>query len=369
MDSGGGEAAREIPAVRALSFHANYRCENTGVCCSSGWEIAVEMDVEVRLTALLAGAPGHLPNGPDGFRLMADPPTRCESSLRKLDSTGACWFRDDPGRACAIHRNHGEAVLPSACRQFPKVCVLEPGVVSVSLSHYCPTAAGLLFGPPTDFRLVSDPGAFPGDWPFEGLDARDAYPPFLRPGVLLGFDGLRTFEDQAVAVLAGEALGRALAILESAVEGVRSWTMEAGPLCELMPGAFARAAREATQAKTQPRATDPRAVLLSAVTAGTTPNAELPDFRAASTTVSALADLALRKYLASRLIAAWIAFQGDDLRQVVRYLRLCLDTVLLFESARSPAESDAIRWKEAIRSTDLWILHHCDPELLARNLR
>lgn len=368
MASGGGEAARERPAVRALSFHANYKCENTGVCCSSGWEIAVETDVEVHLTTLLASAPGHLPNGPDGFRPMTDPPAGCGSSLRRLGSTGACWFRDDPGRACAVHRSHGQEVLPSACRQFPRVCVLEPGVVSVSLSNYCPTSAGLLFGPSTDFRVVTDPGAFPGDWPFEGLDARDAYPPFLRPGVLLGFDGLRAFEDRAVAVLAREPLGRSLAILETAVEDARSWKVEAGPLCELLSSTFAREAGK-TQEKTEPRATDPRAVLLSAVTDGTTPNAELPDFRAAPTPVSALADLALRKYLASRLIAAWITFQGDDLRQVVRYLRLCLDTVFLFESARSPGEPDAIRWKEAIRSTDLWILHHCDPDLLARNLR
>jgi hypothetical protein len=115
--------------------------------------------------------------------------------------------------------------------------------------------------------------------------------------------------------------------------------------------------------------TDPRTILLAALTEGTRPSVGLPDFRPDPPAVSGLADLVLRKYLASRLIAAWITFQGNGLRSVGRYLRLCLDTVLLFESARAAQESEASRWKEAIRSADLWLLHYCDPELLAQNLR
>src|SRR6185436_19322910 len=107
-----GEEEGKRPIVRCLSFHSQYRCQNTGVCCSSGWEIAVETEVEVRLTDLLAKTPGRLPNGPDGFQPMADPPSGCRSSLRQLGST--CWFRDDPGRACAVHREYGEPSLPSA---------------------------------------------------------------------------------------------------------------------------------------------------------------------------------------------------------------------------------------------------------------
>ena len=69
-----------------------------------------------------------------------------------------------------------------------------------------------------------------------------------------------------------------------------------------------------------------------------------------------------------QLIAGWITFQADDLRTVVKYLRLCLNTVILFESGRDRQEREADRWKEAIRRADLWILHYCDPDLLARNL-
>jgi hypothetical protein len=297
---------------------------------------------------------------------MPDPPSGCRSSFRIVEATGGCWFRDEPGRSCAIHRDYGEDLLPSACRQFPRVCVLEPDVVSVSLSHYCPTAADLLFGGTETFGLVTAPEAFPPTWPFEGLDARDAYPPFLRPGVLLGFDGLRLSEDHAVGVLSSEPLWSALAIIDSAVESARSWTAEGGPLREWLAESFVRAGGQVTA---EPRAADPRPVLLDSLTAGTVPSVTLPPFQTGPLVVSTLADLALRKYLASRLIAAWITFQADDLRSVVKYLRLCLDTVFLFESARPAEESEGTRWKEAIRSADLWILHYGDPDLLARNLR
>ena len=48
-----GDEAGGGLAVRALSFHADYRCRNTGICCSSGWEIAVEEGVELHLTTEL----------------------------------------------------------------------------------------------------------------------------------------------------------------------------------------------------------------------------------------------------------------------------------------------------------------------------
>ncbi len=255
--------------------------------------------------------------------------------------------------------------MPSACRQFPRVCVLEPDRVSVSLSHYCPTAAGLLFGEVAEFGLVAGPPAFPGDWPFEGLDARGAYPPLLRPGVLLGFDGLRAFEESAVAVLSRNALWPALSTIESAVERIRTWGVAAGPLPELVSQSFAVSGRDPGA---EPRVSDPRPLLLRALTEGTRPAEVLPAFQTDAPTVSGLVEVALRRYLAARLIAAWIMFQGNDLRSVPRYLRLCLDTVFLFESAREAAEAETARWKEAIRSADLWILHYCDPDLLARNL-
>src|SRR5262245_55547226 len=110
------------PAVRALSFHSEYRCGNSGVCCRTDWPIAVEVPVELRLRRDLPG--NELPNGPDGFLPAHDGPEGCRSVLRTA-STGACWFRDEPGRRCSVHAALGQDALPSACRQFPRVAVID----------------------------------------------------------------------------------------------------------------------------------------------------------------------------------------------------------------------------------------------------
>jgi len=107
--------------VRALSFHADYRCQNTGVCCSSGWEIAIETPIELLLKQRLRTGTPALPNGADGFALMTDPPANCTSAFR-LDDSGTCWFRDKERGDCALHRTLGQKSLASACRQFPPSC-------------------------------------------------------------------------------------------------------------------------------------------------------------------------------------------------------------------------------------------------------
>ncbi|MEO8499912.1 MAG: hypothetical protein ABI565_03290, partial [Vicinamibacteria bacterium] len=201
--------------------------------------------------------------------------------------------------------------------------------------------------------MVHAPQAFPADWPFEGLDATDAYPPFLRPGVLLGFDGLRAFEDAALRVLSTHDLRHGLALLDSAVGRARSWRTTAGPLPEFILRSFEIGYGGASAVT----ATDPRTALVASATEGS-PVGELPDFRAMAPEISPATDLALRKYLGSRLIAAWIMFQADDLQTVMRYLHLCLDTVLLFAAAPPTNDSESGKWKQAVRDADLWILHH-----------
>jgi hypothetical protein len=242
--------------------------------------------------------------------------------------------------------------------------VLEPETVSVSLSHYCPTAAGLLFRQDTGLSLVEGPPGFPAAWPFEGLDARSTYPPFLRPGVLLGFDGLRTFEQEAVGVLAGVELWRSLGRIEGAVAAFRGWVPARGPLTDHIRASF----RAAAATSTPWRSADPSPTLTASLTKGAQVDLRLPAFSESTLEPPPGIDVALRRYLAARLIAAWIMFQAEDIDAVMRYLRLCLNTVLLFEADQSRETPEPSRWKEAIRSADLWILHYCDPELLARNL-
>lgn len=349
--------------VCSLSFHADYGCQNTGICCSSGWEIAVEESVELLLRPRLLSNAAELPNGPDGFVPMSTPPTGCRSAFRRTGA-GVCWFRDPEGRACAIHREFGEESLASACRQFPRVVVLEPNRISVSLSHYCPTAAGLLFRESPHFDLVENPKAFPASWPFEGLDVRNAYSPLLRPGVLLGFDGLRRLEAEVISLLSQPGFGVGLGQTEKALERIRTWAPADGAVPEFVTACF----RESRQGPPGPFVpADPRPVLRRSVPQGAIA-AELPTFASGRPNVPPGVDLALRRYLAARLIGAWVLFQANDLATTARYLRLCADVVHLFAAARDPGEAETDRWREAIRSADLWLLHLCDPERLAQNL-
>jgi hypothetical protein len=359
-------ATLDCPPIRCLSFHADYLCENTGVCCSSGWDIAVEHAVELQLRSRFTQHNVRLPNGSDGFTSIADPPDGCVSSFRRVQ-TGTCWFRDTEAQRCAIHREFGELALPSACRQFPRICVLEPSVISLSLSHYCPTAAGLLFRAAGDFSITDGtPGVSQGR-NLEGLDARASCSPFLRPGVLLGFDGLRAFEEGALAVLAAGDLSNALNRIQLAGYQAGQWRPERGALVSWIEAAFAGEASAPTRPSVSLAV---RAVLLASLPGGATAPTELPpESRAEPAFHTASVDLALRRYVAARMIAGWMAFQSDGLATFVRYLRLCVDTVLMFAAARDPQEADADRFKEAIRSADLWIVHYCDPERLAANLK
>lgn len=354
--------------VQSLSFHANYRCRNTGVCCSSGWDIAVESSVEVRLRSELLRPGLALPNGPDGFRPMVSPPVGCSSSLRRAG--GTCWFHDRSRHECSIHRAFGESALPSACRHFPRVCVLEPDRVAVSLSHYCPTAASLLFRNRDTFKIMDAPAAFPASWPFEGLDVREAWPPFLRPGVLLGFDGWRELERCVVGRLtAGPDVHSGLAAIEAALDTLAKWRADDSPITEFVRTSFAR-----VESAGSPRRVSVNARDVLAQSLPDAPNApDLPDGppgRRSFSTYPPDIDLALRRYLAARTVANWIVYHADDIRILGRYLRLCLDTVDLFALYRADvAECDPVAWLEAVRSSDLWLMHHCDPERIARNLR
>lgn len=361
--TGEPDEARRI--VRSLSFHADYVCQNSGVCCGSGWDIAVERPIHLTLRSRLHKSQVRLPHGPDGFQPMADPPADCDVSFR-IHASGSCWFRDNEASRCAVHRAFGEAALPSACRQFPRVCLLEPEQVSVSLSHYCPTAADLLFRDMEEFAIVDHPSGFPGCHSLEGLDARDSCSPLLRPRVLLGFDGLRAFEGHAVRALSRDDVWKGLATIQAAVDDISTWTPMRGDLVTQIPAAFA--ARDGMESFA-PKAQDPRSILLASIPPGAPGNAALPDFLPVTQTFSRASDLALRRYVAARLFGAWVMFQGEGLHVVSRYLALCLNSALLFEAARPRDEPERTRFKEAVRSADLWLVHHCDPELLASNLR
>ena len=70
-------------------------------------------------------------------------------TVMALAEGGACVsFERGMGGAtsqCAIHRVLGHDALPSACRHFPRAAVTDDLGTFVTLSHFCPTAASMLF--------------------------------------------------------------------------------------------------------------------------------------------------------------------------------------------------------------------------------
>jgi Fe-S-cluster containining protein len=289
-----------------LSFHAGYRCRQSGACCHAGWAIPFdEREAEHVRTLQVTG--GRLSTEPAGGTI----------ALRQDD--GACSFFSAGTHDCAIHRAGGHAALPVSCRIFPRVVRQDPAGTAISLSHYCPTAAALLFEEPAATgapAIVEAPPAFADVGPLEGLDARHEWPPLLRPGILMDLDGYASWERQGVDLLTRPGVRPEIGVsaLAAITSRIVKWSPSIGePLHEAIDAAFDAFAPAAGEA-------------------------------------IGVDDRALKRWLAARLFANWVAYQGDGLAAIVAYLEGCLGTFQR-ESAR---DNDA---REAIRRSDMLILH------------
>jgi Fe-S-cluster containining protein len=355
--------------IRVLSIHADYACRNTGVCCSSGWDVPVEPAVEDRLRQALARGALRAPRSTaTPFRAAAGLPHGARVVLGG-DAGGCCVFLEaGPRPLCAVHRHLGLDSLPSACRDFPRIVTLSPLGVSITLSHYCPTAAGLLFRDDRPLAIETDPPAFPRSWPYEGLDARGSAPPLVRPGVLMGWAAHSRWETHAVATLGREDLSadEALALLATQAEAARRWRPEDGNFDAHLARCL-ETPRRADPARVPP---EECARAWRTVAECVLPGHPLPP----PVRVEAIdggwgaREAPVRRWLAARAFASWLAVQGDGLRTTVLGLRLSL-SVLRAEVSRgaggTPGE-DGLR--EAIRRADLLLVHLADPEALARRL-
>jgi hypothetical protein len=296
------------------------------------------------------------------LRVVAEPMRAAHGrTLLAYDSAGRCAFFET-GRTCAIHRRLGHEALPVSCRLFPRVCLLTPRGVSVTLSHYCPTAAGHLFAADGPFRIVSNARAFPEAAHYEGLDARLAPPPLLRPGVWLGWDGHERWERHVLEVLAREGSPEdALGLLAAQAEAIRQWTVERGPFPDFLEEVLARSSPGSM-------AIPPGETLYEEVLSA------VPEpLRPTSAGVDAVPhwgafEAPVRRYLAARAFASWVAVQSSGLRTSVRALQAAL-AVLRREAARAATDAgrplDASLLKDAIRRADLLLVHLASPEALA----
>jgi hypothetical protein len=207
---------------------------------------------------------------------------------------------------------------------FPRQVLHDPRGTFISLSHFCPTAVELLFADDRPVAIVDAPSGLIGDGTLDGLDARDVWPPVLRPGVMMDLDSYALWERYAVELLtrAGIAPATALAALSRATASIESWSPAGGtPLEHAVRDAFGTLAPPPT----------------AALEAG---------------------DRAVKRWLAARLFGSWISYQGNALRTIVRYLHACHD-VFRIELAR---DGDA---REAIRRSDHLIVHESSSQQIA----
>lgn len=149
-----------------LNFHLPYHCRHSGACCKAGWTIPIEPE-----RAPFLGPGDTLPQ----------------------DAGGACVFHD--GR-CTVYAHR-----PMSCVHFPYVCLIDARGVHVTLSHFCPTAAALLFDHRGPIEIVEGSPPIAGlDMP-EGLDARESLPPLRAPNVLMSFEEFSEWERHELKAL------------------------------------------------------------------------------------------------------------------------------------------------------------------------
>jgi hypothetical protein len=192
---------------------------------------------------------------------------------------------------CELHRDHGHDALPMACQQFPRRALLDDRGVHISLSHFCPTAAAMLFRDDLRLDIVADPPAFPRDAHYEGLDARGALPPLLAADLLMDLESYSAWERESIRLLARDdwSVEQALGAIRSATLHLSRWRPGDESLLEAVGHVFRRF--------DEPRGTERR------------------DVRSAR---------ALRYYVAAKIFASWTAYQSDRLSAVVASARRAL---------------------------------------------
>lgn len=368
--------AEEVRPVYSLSIHADYRCQHSGVCCSSDWDVPVELQVfrnldeVIRTGALQPAAPAADDEPP--LRTGDDLPDDAAAMLARTP-TGDCVFFHRGSRLCVVHRDHGEAMLPATCRHFPRLAVRDARGTFVSLTHYCPTAAAMLFREDVPLAIVESPPAFPaGD--YEGLDVEpDAWPPLLHPRMLMDLEGYTAWERHMVARCANlqAAPESVLATLERDARLLRRFVADGRSLAEpiaALPSGVVEA----------PAHLDLSASLRLHLEVSRTIPDDLkppPDEQGVE---QAYRDWVgprwrewhapLNRYLAAKAFANWTAYQGRGVLSIVRGLDAALGLVRVEASRRcrdAQRPLDRALLLESFRAADFALNHLAVGEALA----
>ena len=297
-----------------LNFHVGYSCRHSGACCTAGWPIPVERDRVIPIQSLASRE--------DSSWLLpqADAPAEVAGTL-VLAPTGECVFHGAAG--CGVY-----AARPVSCAHFPFVCLIDQRGVHVTLSHYCPTAAAMLFEHHGPIAIVEGPPPVAGLAVPEGLDARESLPPLESPNRLMSFEAFSAWQQSAVA--------QAIAAQTITVDGIR----------------FENARRAVPAPWSWPAAPPHLAEHWNRLV-----NSAWPKFTPV-----------VQRFRAAHLFASWAAYTGDGIPAVMRAADLSV-AVLRVEATRQCLAAgralDAELLKQAIRQSDLLLVHYADGRVLS----
>jgi hypothetical protein len=363
--------------VFSLSIHADYQCQRSGVCCTSDWDVPVEVPLYRNLDAALSGgrlrAAAAPPAGASVLIVEPDMPEDAAAMIARTDA-GDCVFYHRGSGLCVVQRDLGEPMLPAACRHFPRLAVRDARGTSVSLTHYCPTAAGMLFRDDIPLEIVRNPAAFPPA-DYEGLRVDpDAWPPLLHPTMLMDVEGYSAWERHMVArCSAGElspegviaTLERDARILRACQPGNGSLTDAVaslpvdtieGPAHATLDASLILHEEVMSAVPDDVRPDPDHAGLHEAFVGSVIP--EWPAWRAP-----------INRYLAAKAFANWTAYQGRGVLAIVRGLEAALAMVRV-EATRESRDAgrplDAPSLKQAFRASDFVLNHLAVGDDLAR---
>ena len=360
--------------VFALSIHADYKCRHSGACCTADWDVPVELPIYRSLdqqlrTGALRVAPTAEPLAP--FIVEPDLPEGAAAMLERTNR-GECVFFERGTHLCVVHRDAGEQSLPATCRHFPRLAVADSRGTFVTLSHYCPTAASMLFREDVELHVVENPPAFPHA-DYDGLTVtHDDLPPLLSPSMLMDPDGYSAWEHHMVRRCSEtHSPESTLATLAADVAELRKWRPGAGSLAEAiqrLPPVFAPPSRHASLADSARL----RADVIEAIPEDLKPTADESGLDVAyATYVLPMWDSfhrPMNRFLAAKAFASWTAYQGRGLATIIRGLEAALALVRIEASrqCRDAARAlDRALLLEAFRSADFALNHLAVGEELA----
>jgi len=388
-----GQAANDGPpgypsgvgSVYALTIHADYQCHRSGVCCTSDWDVPVELSLyrslgEALATGTLSPAvdPGK---GNSVFIVEDDMPDGAAAMVGRTLDDGRCVFYHGGSGLCVIQRDVGEPQLPLTCRHFPRLAVRDNRGTFISLTHYCPTAAAMLFrDDDMPIEILEVPPAFPPA-DYEGLRVDpEAWPPLLHPEMLMDLDGYSAWERHMVARCNASSLSpeSVVATLARDARALRAFQPGDGSLVAAVAALPADPVQVAGDLQVSGPGIFEASLLLHSAIMSAVPDDVRPErdeaglreaFVHAVVPRWAAFHAPLRRYLAAKAFANWTAYQGQGVLSIVRGLEAALALVRV-EATRECRNAglllDAELLKQAFRGADFVLNHLAVGEDLAQ---